>query len=76
MIKDVAELLLESVQKKGLAFEIPPIQAQASQASGAATRVAFESDIAHNFPPARRDRLGYAEYSGEFRADADRTKAD
>jgi Fe-S oxidoreductase/nitrate reductase gamma subunit len=46
-IKDVAELLLESVQKKiGIPVETPPIQAQFVQPGEAATAVAIESDVA------------------------------
>jgi hypothetical protein len=47
-IKDVAELLLESVQKKmGVSSaEVPPMQAQPIQPGVAVTEVAIESDIA------------------------------
>jgi hypothetical protein len=46
-IKDVAELLLEAVQKKmGTAAEIPQVQAQSIEPAIAATEVAIENDVA------------------------------
>ena len=46
-IKDVAELLLESVQKKkGVVVGVAPIQEQAGESSGAATAIAVENDVA------------------------------
>jgi Fe-S oxidoreductase/nitrate reductase gamma subunit len=45
-IKDVAELLLESVQKKmGLPVEIAPMQTPLSPSNGAATSIAVENDV-------------------------------
>jgi Fe-S oxidoreductase len=46
-IKDVAELLLEGVQKKkGVAVGVVPIQAQAGESSGVATVIEVENDVA------------------------------